>query len=45
MPVLNICKFDKDPIKNDLEKVATPFSLGASGCHDIHSFDPVCPKT
>ena len=26
MPVLDTCKFDRDPIKNDLEKVETPFS-------------------
>ena len=52
MPVLDICKFGEVPIKNDRETVETPFSpshvyksMGVFGCHDNHSFDPICPKT
>ena len=40
-PVLDTCKFGEDPIKDDWEKVETPFphykSMGAFGCHDNHS--------
>ena len=44
MPVLDTFKFDKDPIKNDWEKVEI-MSMGVFGCHVNRSFDLICPKT
>ena len=49
MPVLVTCKFEKDLLKNNREKVDTSFSpyksMDAFCCHGNQSFDPICPKT
>ena len=49
MHVLVTCKYKKDRIKNNREKVATSFphykSMGAFCCHGNQSFNPICPKT
>ena len=49
MHVLVICKYKKDRIKSNREKVETPFShyklMGAFCCHGHKSFDPICLKT
>ena len=49
MHVLVTCKYKKDPIKNNREKVETSFShiksMGAFCCHGNQSFDLICPKT
>ena len=48
MHVLVTCKYKKDRIKNNREKVETSFphykSMGAFCCHGKQSFDPICPK-
>ena len=48
VPVLNTCKFGKDPNKNDWERWRHHFpiykSMGAFGCQD-NQFYPICPKT
>ena len=48
MPVLIICKFDKDPIKGDWENAETPFFLLHVDGNFLlpwnHGFDPICPK-
>ena len=46
MHVLVICKYKKDRIKSNREKVETPFSpVGAFCCQGHQSFNPICPKT
>ena len=49
MHVLVTCKYKKDQIKNNREKVETSFShyksLGVFCCHGNQTFDPICPKT
>ena len=49
MYVLVTCKYKKDWIKNNQEKVETSFSLyksmDAFCCHGNQGFDPICPKT
>ena len=49
MHALISCKYKKDRIKNNQEKVETSFShyksMGAFCCHGNQSFDPICPKT
>ena len=49
MHVLVTCKYEKDRIKSNREKVETSFShyksIGAFCCHGNQSFDPICPKT
>ena len=55
MHVLITCKYKKDRIKSNREKVETPFSplyvnagVGSGGgfcCHGHQSFDPICLKT
>ena len=49
MHALITCKYKKDRIKNNQEKVETSFShyksMGAFCCHGNQSFDPICPKT
>ena len=49
MHVLVTCKYKKDRIKSNREKVETPFSqfksMGAFCYHGHQSFDPVCLKT
>ena len=49
MPVLVICKFKEDLIKNEDVRAVTTFShcksIGDFGCRRNHSFDPICPKT
>ena len=46
--VLVTCKYKKDRIKSNREKVETPFthykSMGAFCCHVHQSFDPICLK-
>ena len=42
MPVLIICKFDKDPIKCVWDNTETAFSL--LYVNGNHSFNPICPK-
>ena len=45
-PKLDTYKFGEDPIKNNPEKVAQPFSPSSVfGCHDNHIFDPIYPQT
>ena len=43
------CKYKKDRIISNREKVETPFphykSMGAFCCHGHQSFDPICLKT
>ena len=49
MHALITCKYKKDRIKNNQEKVETSFShyksLGAFCCHGNQSLYPICPKT
>ena len=49
MHALITCKYKKDQIKNNQEKVETSFShyksMGAFCCHGNQSFDPNCSKT
>ena len=49
MHVLVTCKYKKDWIKKNREKVETSFShyksMGAFCCHRNQGFDPICPKT
>ena len=50
MHVLVICKYKKDRIKNNREKVwrhCFPHykAMAAFCCHGNQSFDPICPKT
>ena len=49
MHVLITCKYKKDRIKHNGEKVETSYphykSMGAFCCHGNQSFDPICPKT
>ena len=48
MHVLVTCKYKKDRIKSNREKVETPFShksMGAFCCHGHQSFDQICLKT
>ena len=49
MHVLVTCKYKKDRIKSNREKVETPFSPlyvnGSSCCHGHQRFDPICLKT
>ena len=49
MHVLVTCKYKKDRIKNNREKVENRFphykSVGAFCCHGKQSFNPICPKT
>ena len=52
MHVLVTCKYKKDRIKNNREKVEISFSPlysqwggGAFCCHGNQSYDPICPKT
>ena len=49
MHVRVTCKYKKDRIKNNQEKVETSFShnksMGAFCCHGNQSFDPICHKT
>ena len=49
MHVLVTCKYKKDRIKTNWEKVETSFShyksMGAFCCHGNQRFDPICPKT
>ena len=49
MHVLVTCKYEKDRIKNNREKVETSFShyksMGPFCCHGNQSFDPISPKT
>ena len=49
MHVLVICKYKKDRIKNNREKVEKSFphykSMGSFCCHGHQSFDPICLKT
>ena len=49
MYVLVSCKYKKDRIKSNREKVETPFShyrsMGTFCCHGYQSFDPICRKT
>ena len=50
MHVLVTCKYKKDRIKNQWDKVETSFFLIISQwvnfcCHGNQSFDPICPKT
>ena len=49
MHVLVTCKYKKDRIKNNREKVETSFthykSMGAFCCQGNQSFDPIRPKT
>ena len=50
MHVLVTCKYKKDRIKNNREKVETSFffhykSMGAFCCHGNQSFDPIGTKT
>ena len=49
MHALITCKYKKDRIKNNQEKVETSFShyksMGAFCCHGNQSFDPIFPKT
>ena len=48
MNVLVSCKYKKDQIENNREKVETSFphfkSMGAFCCHGNQSFDLICPK-
>ena len=49
MHVLVTCKYKKDQVQNNREKVETSFShyksMGGFCCHGHQSFDPICPKT
>ena len=45
MHVLVTCKYKKDRIKSNGEKVATYKSIGTFCCHGHQSFDPICLKT
>ena len=49
MHVLVTCKYKKDRMKNNREKVETSFpnykSMGIFCCHGNQSFDPICLKT
>ena len=49
MHALITCKYKKDQIKNNQEKVETSFShyksMGAFCCHENQSFDPIYPKS
>ena len=47
--VIVTCKYEKDPINNSRENLATPFPhynpMGAICCHGDQSSDPIWPKT
>ena len=49
MHALVTCKYKKDRIKNNQEKVETSFSpyksMGTFCCYGNQSFDPICPNT
>ena len=48
MPVLIMCKFEKNLIKKTEKRWRHCFpimSMGAFCCHGNHSFDQICPKT
>ena len=49
MHFLVTCKYKKDRIKSNREKVKTPFphykSIGAFCCHGHQIFDPICLKS